>query len=689
LATEANAACPTWRREDASGSTTPGDPHFCLIILTIIRPTSFKSSAAGCLVLLALFVAPYSVPAPDTRFERLGPFGGTVRALLISSSAGIAYLGTQDGQLLKSADGGKNWDLLYPGLKRRQFVIDTIVEHPSNPNHIYAGGWDVRSDGGGLYETRDGGKSWVLVALPKPNAAVRGFAISRGNPGHMIVGTNAGIFVTSNAGKTWEPSGSRMDAFLQAESVAIDPKDPRFLFAGTWHLGYRSSDSGKTWIQNARGMIPDSDIFSITIDERNPNDLYASACTGLYRSTNRGISWTRLKVFPKSYLVRAHVVTIDPADSRRVYGGTTEGLFLSADAGKSWTRVTPAGWVIHAVQVDRRSGSILIGTERHGVLRSEDGGRNWTESNHGYVGRSIARIIPDPVRPGRLIVGEVSEGKAGGFHVYDNPVNGWLSLKASEIPGEGLLSMLDLPGDRGRLAGTSRGVFIRRPESGQWAGLPGMISKLAVYDLAFDSNREHVFAGTNDGVYRARLPDLMFERPRNYAFIPRVFALLAAPDGIVFAGSHLGVLRSVNHGDTWTFSSDGIPDRTIVHCLAQSPADSGRIFAGTSAGLFLSKDGGKTWGGYVDGRLGVDIPSLIFLNSSGSRLAAADHTYGGVFLSTDGGAHWDKFENQHFGSPVRSLAQDPAHPEILYLGTATEGVYRLTLPDLQTGPDKR
>jgi hypothetical protein len=77
--------------------------------------------------------------------------------------------------------------------------------------------------------------------------------------------------------------------------------------------------------------------------------------------------------------------------------------------------------------------------------------------------------------------------------------------------------------------------------------------------------------------------------------------------------------------------------------------------------------------------LGVDISSIIFLDSNGTLIMAADNTLGGVFLSEDAGAHWDKIESPEFGSPVRTLAQDPLHPSIVYLGTSTEGVYRLSL----------
>ena len=635
---------------------------------------------------MCLFLCAVSLIAEaplQVRFERLGPFGGTVRSLLISSKdSRVVYLGTSDGQLYQSADSASSWTPIHPGIGRRQLVIDTIVEDPADADHLFAGGWALRSDGGGLFESRDAGRAWVQVRLPKPDVAVRDFAISRKNPAHMIVGTLAGVFLSSDGGGNWRQTGAGMNAFLQTESVAIDPVDPQFLFVGTWHLGYRSSDSGQTWIRNDRGMIADSDMFSLAIDSRDSKNMYASACTGLYRSADRGVSWVRLRVFPKSFLVRAHVVTLDPGESRRVYGGTTEGLFVSKNAGQTWTRITDPNLIIHAVQIDpKNSDFLLIGTESQGILRSRDGGRTWRPANAGFVHRSIARIFPDPGAPGRFLVAANAQGKDGALHIYDNPVNGWVPARGTEIPGETLLSMLALPGNRGHLAGTARGVYIRRPGSRGWVLLPGPIGRLSAFDLAFDRENRWIFAGTNDGIYRALPEELKFQKPSGYTLIPRVYSLLVprAGQASVFAGTHMGVLRSDDSGVTWTSATHGIPDYTLIHRLACSPASDDHLFAATTTGLYESRDGGRNWAQASDGRLGVDLSSVIFLDSSGKRVLAADNASGGIFLSEDAGATWLRLEDPAFGSPILSLAQDPLHPNVIYLGTGTEGVYRLTI----------
>jgi photosystem II stability/assembly factor-like uncharacterized protein len=630
------------------------------------------------LLLICTLIAGIPDAGKSGPFKRIGPFGGDVRSLLIDAKqSSVVYLGTSNGMIYKSIDSGNSWTPLYPGIGQSSYVIDTLIQHPNEQNRIYAGAWDLHSEGGGLFESQDAGINWTRMTVAQISTAVRGLAICRSKPAYMIAGTLSGAYVSADAGQSWNRVGG--DELQKAESVAIDPVDPRILYVGTWRLGYKSSDFGKTWIRLENGMPLDSDVFSIAIDAGNPNTVYSSACSGVYRSSNQARSWTRLRLLPDRFTVRAQVVYLDPSSSQRVYSGTTEGLFVSNNNGQNWTRLTAGSVTVNAIQVDPGNNQrILIGTEYEGVLLSEDKGRTWKESNAGFIHRRISWIIPDPITPGRIMAG-LASGK-GGMYSHNVRSGDWKALQI--IDGMRILSYLNLPNKRGRLAGTVQGLFWQANDAAQWTKLKGSISKRAIYSLLMDPGNPVIYAGTDQGIYRASLSTMDFRLPPGYRLSPQVWCI-AAPDkgaGLIYAGSSLGLLRSWDRGVIWNVVySYGLPERAPIESIAVSPSDKDHLFAGTSIGLYESINGGVHWRRVGDSEMGKNIPSVVFAGDSANLILAADGDFGGVFYSNDGGDKWKKISGE-YKSPVTSLAVDPQQPSSIYVGTQFDGVYLLNLP---------
>src|SRR5262249_7184426 len=99
------------------------------------------------------------------------------------------------------------------------------------------------------------------------------------------------------------------------------------------------------------------------------------------------------------------IILQDPHRPMIIYAGTTEGLWKSDDAGTNWRQVTPADWVINAMELPvDHPGRVVLGTEQLGIVISEDGGAHFREANDGFNHRQVYAVAFDPDHRGRILV---------------------------------------------------------------------------------------------------------------------------------------------------------------------------------------------------------------------------------------------------------------------------------------------
>ena len=87
-----------------------------------------------------LFTAHIPSESYDRVWQMTGPFGGDVTAMAIDPrDADRIWLGTSDGQIFRSTDGGSVWRRIRPGIKAPGFVITVILFDSGKPGVIYVG----------------------------------------------------------------------------------------------------------------------------------------------------------------------------------------------------------------------------------------------------------------------------------------------------------------------------------------------------------------------------------------------------------------------------------------------------------------------------------------------------------------------------------------------------------------------
>jgi hypothetical protein len=155
--------------------------------------------------------------------------------------------------------------------------ITTISESPKARGTIYVG-----TDDGNVQMTTDGGAHWTDLTPRFPPAAthyVSKVYASRHDArtayvafdGHWDDDTKPYLFKTTDGGATWAPIVSGIPNWKPVLTIEEDPKNSNALFVGTEFGLYWSFDGGARWLP-ATGNVPPVQIDRIIVDAKT-NDL--------------------------------------------------------------------------------------------------------------------------------------------------------------------------------------------------------------------------------------------------------------------------------------------------------------------------------------------------------------------------------------------------------------------------------
>ena len=220
------------------------------------------------LAVFTLIWATLSLPMHAVSWFPLGPYGGDARSFAADPhDSKHLYLGTANGWIYDSHDGGENWVRLSQIDKRNDLILDHILPDARKPMRLLVGAWTAGRPDGGLFLSEDGGHTWSDIAEMR-GQYVLSVARAPSDPDMIVAGTLKGVFRSTDNGEHWSqisPIGST--EIHEIESLAIDPLRSRtMIYAGTWHLPWKTVDGGAHWTNIKQGIIEDSDVFSILID---------------------------------------------------------------------------------------------------------------------------------------------------------------------------------------------------------------------------------------------------------------------------------------------------------------------------------------------------------------------------------------------------------------------------------------
>ena len=249
------------------------------------------------------------------------------------------------GGVVVSEDGGRSWKPSVEGME--QTAATHILLDPDSPAQsrtLYVCGFGKgvykSTDGGRRWALKndglEGAEPFAWRIIPDSKGKLYLLVVRRGTDGSIGTPLDGAIYRSSDGAEHWEklalPAGCNAP-----NGLAIDPSDAGRLYLAAWGRRgtagdtgggiFLSTDAGKTW---KSVLDKDQHIFDVTLDARTPGLLYATGFeSSVWKSVNRGESWIRLKGYNFKWGQR---VFPDPVDAKMIYVCTFGGCIWHGPA---------------------------------------------------------------------------------------------------------------------------------------------------------------------------------------------------------------------------------------------------------------------------------------------------------------------------------------------------------------------
>jgi photosystem II stability/assembly factor-like uncharacterized protein len=504
-------------------------------------------------------------------------------------------------------------------------------------------------------------------------------------------GEERGVYKTTDGGKSWKRV-LYVDADTGCSDLAMDPQEPRILYAGLWTFRraphffrsggkgsglWKSTDGGETWRELKKGL-PEGEKgrIAVAVAPSRPSVVYAlveSRDTALYRSDDLGENWEKVN---SSFNVQARPfyfahLTVDPTDHNRVYKPGLS-LTMSQDGGRTFN-----GSMIpdfkgphgdhHALWINPKNpNEMVLGTDG-GAYISQDRSNSWRHIKSLPVSQ-FYRVSFDMDFPYHVYGGLQDNGSWQGPSRGSSGIQNrdWRNIGS----GDGFYAFRD-PSDPDL-------VFV------EYQG--GKISRLR---LSTGENREiQPSPGGGEPAYRFNWNTPVHLSPNE--------------PGTLYIGSQF-LFRSRDKGESWekispdlttndpklqeqlksgglTVDNSDAENHTTIYAISESPKNRDVIWVGTDDGnVQVTRDGGKSWTNVTGNLPGVPRGTWV------SSVEASPHDEGTAFATLDGHARGDMktyvARTTDFGKTWMSLVgdglegyahilrQDLKNPDLLFLGT--------------------
>ncbi len=331
-------------------------------------------------------------------WEMLSPPPEGTRRLIPSRHDSRVLFALSNDSIMRTDNESAEWRRIDEGISN--YTVTQIAVDGARPGRLYVLAYRLNEQHRHMFRSTDYGDTWSEV--PCPELGLSWNALLRIDPRYsnrmyLVSGT---IWVTVDAGATWEEFLTGTEPGTEASDLVVDPLSGRLLAASSTGLYLSETGSGR-W-----SKISDKVFEQLArLDE---DTLLARSAATIYRSSDGGTSWE--EVLGGS---DPRQIVGDPQNEAVAYAVVSAGsswLLKTTDGGRKWQETAfglsgfgyDMNWMIPLAASGR---FLYYGVGGSGVFRSTDGGSSWHPINEGRSPAVPVALAVDPNNPEVVYLG--------------------------------------------------------------------------------------------------------------------------------------------------------------------------------------------------------------------------------------------------------------------------------------------
>jgi photosystem II stability/assembly factor-like uncharacterized protein len=322
----------------------------------------------------------------------------------------------KEGGVYRSEDRGETWAKVSATNPRPSYYSKIRID-PNNDRRIWV-------FGASMYFSDDGGKTFKTDLVDRIHGDFHAMWIDPADSNRMLLGSDGGIHLSWDRGRTWDFVNTF--PLAQLYEVAVDMQSPYHVYGGLQDNGSWSAPSRTRWRQGISNdewvRVGGGDGFYCVPDPSDPDVVYLESQDGNVARLHR-TSGQRRVIRPEPPAGEKYrfnwnsPILVSPHDPKTVYYGGNR-LFGSRDRGDTWTLVSPD---LTGTDNARRDAMTIFGKPAKDLLSRNDGVRHFG---------TITAIAESPLEAGVLWAGTDD----GNLQVSRDGGKTWTNV-AARVPG--------------------------------------------------------------------------------------------------------------------------------------------------------------------------------------------------------------------------------------------------------------